>query len=128
MARRKKESSTLARAEQRLSGMKSINEKLDLGNGLSTINYEKDIVALRKEIAEYNMLLSKADAAANRVKQAEKDLAGLTSKMLIGVALKYGKDSSEYEMAGGTRTSERRKRGASQASVAASESLAAVPV
>ena len=123
MARRKKESSTLAKAEQRLSGIKSIGEKLDLGNGLSTAAYEKDIVALRKEIAEYNTLLSKADAAANRVKLAEKALANLTSMMLTGVALKYGKDSSEYEMAGGTRTSERRKRAAS-----GSAATEAVPV
>lgn len=119
MARRKKESSTLAKAERRLSGMKSISEKLDLGNGLSTVSYEKDIVALRKEIAEYNTLLSKADAAANRVKQAEKELSGLTSKMLIGVALKYGKDSSEYEMAGGTRKSEQRRRRVASGSSAA---------
>ena len=119
MARRKKESSTLAKAERRLSGMKSISEKLDLGNGLSTVSYEKDIVALRKEIAEYNTLLSKADAAANRVKQAEKELSGLTSKMLIGVALKYGKDSSEYEMVGGTRKSEQRRRRVASGSSAA---------
>jgi len=49
-----------------------------------------------------------------RVKSAEKALAGTTSMMLTGVALKYGKDSSEYEMAGGTRKSERRKRSVSQ--------------
>ncbi len=123
MARRKKESNTLAKAEQRLSGMKSIQDKLDLGNGLSTAAYEKEIVALRNEIAEYNMLLSKVDMLSNRVKSAEKALAGTTSMMLTGVALKYGKDSSEYEMAGGTRKSERRKRSVSQ-SVAAE----AVPV
>ena len=114
MARRKKESSTLAKAERRLSGMKSISDKLDLGNGLSTIAYEKEIVILRNEIAEYNTLLSKVDAASNRVSSAEKQMADLTSKMLTGVLLKYGKDSSEYEMAGGTRKSERRRRTVSQ--------------
>jgi hypothetical protein len=30
--------------------------------------------------------------------------------MLIGVAFKYGKDSREYEMAGGVRKSERVRR------------------
>jgi hypothetical protein len=30
--------------------------------------------------------------------------------VLPAVGLKYGKDSSEYEMAGGTRESERKKR------------------
>ena len=118
MARRKKESSTLAKAEWRLSGMKSISDKLDLGNGLSIVAYEKEIVVLRNEIAEYNMLLSKVDAASNRVNSAEKNLANMTSNMLTSVSLKYGKDSSEYEMAGGTRKSERRKRTASKAAVA----------
>ena len=32
----------------------------------------------------------------------------LTTRMLAGVAAKYGKDSREYEQAGGTRTSERK--------------------
>ncbi|PZO22882.1 MAG: hypothetical protein DCF25_01905 [Leptolyngbya foveolarum] len=123
MARRKKESSTLAKAERRLSGMKSISDKLDLGNGLSTVAYEKEIVALRNEIAEYNTLLSKVDAASNRVSSVEKGLANMTSKMLTSVLLKYGKDSSEYEMAGGTRQSERRRRTVSQPS-----SAEAVPV
>lgn len=113
MARRKRESSILAKAEWRLSGMKSIQDKLDLGNGLSIAVYEKEMVALRKEIEEYNMLLSKMDMASNRVSQAEKELSNLTSNMLMGVALKYGKDSSEYEMAGGTRKSERKRRAVS---------------
>ncbi len=118
MARRKKESSTLTKAERRLSGIKSISDKLDLGNGLSVVAYEKEIVALRNEIAEYNTLLSKVDAASNRVNSVEKELADTTSKMLTSVLLKYGKDSNEYEMAGGTRQSERRRRTVSQPVVA----------
>lgn len=128
MARRKKESSTLAKAEWRLSGMKSISEKLDLGHGLSTATYEKDIIALREEIGEYNMLLSKVDAVSNQVSAAEKELASLTSRMLMAVSLKYGKDSSEYEMAGGTRKSERRRRTVSQPSSAQSKALVAETV
>lgn len=123
MARRKKESSVLAKAERRLSGIRSISDKLDLGNGLSTAAYEKEIVVLRNEIAEYNTLLSKVDAASNRVSSAEKEMAYLTSKMLMGVLFKYGKDSSEYEMAGGTRQSERRRRTVSQPVVAAAAAV-----
>jgi hypothetical protein len=37
-------------------------------------------------------------------------LGELSEKMLIGVAFKYGKDSREYEMAGGVRKSERVRR------------------
>jgi hypothetical protein len=35
----------------------------------------------------------------------------MTERMLIGVAFKFGKDSREYEMAGGVRKSERVRKG-----------------
>jgi hypothetical protein len=34
----------------------------------------------------------------------------LTERMLAGVGSKYGKDSTEYEKAGGVRKSERKRR------------------
>ncbi|RCJ31599.1 hypothetical protein A6770_19680 [Nostoc minutum NIES-26] len=37
----------------------------------------------------------------------EKDLKQLSEKMLMVVAIKYGKDSAEYEIAGGIRNSDR---------------------
>ncbi len=110
MARRKKSSSILSKAESRLSGMKSIDAKLDLGNGMSAANFEKEISALRLKLEAYNTLLSKVDQAANDILETEKRLASTAEKMLLGVAVKHGKDSSEYEMAGGVRRSERRRR------------------
>ena len=118
MARRKKSSSTLDKAERRLTGIKSINEKLDLGNGMSAAAFEKEIVGLRKQISDYNTLLSKVDAAANNIASTEKALSSLAERMLLGVAMKYGKDSSEYEMAGGTRRSERKRRRPAQTETA----------
>ena len=110
MARRKKNSSILPKAESRLAGMKSIDAKLDLGNGMSAINFEKEIGALRLKVEAYNTLLSRADQASNEIFKAEKQLASVSEKMLLGVAVKYGKDSSEYEMAGGSRRGDRRRR------------------
>ncbi len=37
----------------------------------------------------------------------EKNLRQLSEKLLMVVAIKYGKDSAEYEMAGGVRSSDR---------------------
>ncbi len=34
----------------------------------------------------------------------------MSSLMLSGVKVKYGRDSNEYEMAGGTRLSDRKKK------------------
>ena len=39
------------------------------------------------------------------MEETEKELKQATEKMLLGVAIEYGKDSPEYEVAGGTRTS-----------------------
>ena len=41
--------------------------------------------------------------------EAEKTLMALSEKMLLGVAFEYGKDSAEYEMAGGVRKSQRKR-------------------
>lgn len=125
MARRKKNSSILPKAESRLAGMKSIDAKLDLGNGMSAINFEKEIGALRLKVEAYNTLLSRADQASNEILKAEKQLASVSEKMLLGVAVKYGKDSSEYEMAGGSRRGERRRRVARSAAAPAAMAPAA---
>ena len=37
-------------------------------------------------------------------------MRGFSSRMLAGVGVQYGKDSNEYEMAGGTRASEIKRK------------------
>lgn len=59
------------------------------------------------------------DDAMNAFQTAEKNLASMSDRMLAGVAAKYGRDSTEYEMAGGTRTSDRRRRPSKAAAAAA---------
>ena len=49
------------------------------------------------------------DGLLNALEADEKMLNTLSEKMLAAVGVKYGKDSDEYEQAGGTRTSERAK-------------------
>ncbi|MGB3517964.1 MAG: hypothetical protein WBA43_16020 [Elainellaceae cyanobacterium] len=89
--------------------MRSIHASLDLGNGLTLAEYNQAINAVRADIDTYNEALSQVDNASNAVQAGEKKLRDLSEQMLMAVAAKYGKDSSEYEMAGGTRKSERKK-------------------
>ncbi|MBM4025843.1 MAG: hypothetical protein FJ280_10625 [Planctomycetes bacterium] len=49
------------------------------------------------------------DELGNQIKTQEKKLKDLTERMLAAVAARYGKDSDEYEKAGGTRKSERKR-------------------
>ncbi|MEL6489464.1 MAG: hypothetical protein AAFQ95_05825 [Cyanobacteria bacterium J06621_3] len=119
MARKKRGSRTLERAQIRLDGIQSIDQKLDAGGGYTAPGYLKLISQLRSEISAYNTALSNVDALTNKVAETERQLAEYSERMLLGVASTYGKDSREYEMAGGTRKSER-KRSSRRTAVAAS--------
>lgn len=110
MARQKRSSEILEKASRRADALSSINEKLDLGNGLTLANFQKKVEEMRDKQTVYNRRLSGVDQAYNDMLDTEKDLAQLTERMLTAVAAIYGRNSNEYEMAGGTRRKERRRR------------------
>ena len=109
MARRKRNSKELDKARQRLTNLKSIAADLDLGNGLTAPAYQAEIDRQQAQLDHYNRQLSEIDALLNDLNAQEKVLAALNERMLEGVGVKYGKDSNEYEKAGGTRKSEYKK-------------------
>ncbi|PZO09939.1 MAG: hypothetical protein DCF25_21225 [Leptolyngbya foveolarum] len=109
MARRKRSSRVLERAQRRLDGVQSIDQKLDAGGGFTALGYQKMIAQLRADISAYNTALSTVDALTNKVAETELQLAEYSERMLLGVAAKYGKDSHEYEMAGGVKKSDRKR-------------------
>ena len=108
MARRKRTSDSIARAEARASGLNAIDSKLDVGNGLTLEAYRKSIGDTKSALDDYNSKLSELDSLLNTVETQEDALDELSSRMLAAVGVKYGKDSDEYEQAGGTRSSERK--------------------
>lgn len=110
MSRLKRSSAIVDKAERRLAGLKSIKDTLDFGKGVSNQAFDTLIETTRDRVAAYNTTLSLLDADRTAMLGAEKALAELSEKMLIGVAFEYGKDSPEYEMAGGTRKSMRKRR------------------
>lgn len=110
MPRQKRTSNVLAQAEKRAAGIQSIAEDLDFGNGVTLKGYIKAITELRGEITHYNELLSLSDQAGTKVKLGEQLMRDYSERVLLGVATHYGKDSVEYEMAGGIRKSERKRR------------------
>lgn len=108
MARLKRKSAAVDFAENRANALKSIDPALDLGNGLTLADYKTKTAALKTKNDKYNSDLSVLDASLNSIQTDEKALDDLSARMLAAVGAKYGKDSSEYEQAGGTRTSERK--------------------
>ena len=106
---RKKATPTMIKAETRLANCKAIDKTLDLGNNLSNATLETALTNVRAEMDKYNGLLADADAQLNAFNAAEKVLKDVNERMLDGVGVKFGKDSDEYEKAGGVRKSERKK-------------------
>jgi hypothetical protein len=109
MARLKRSSQALDKAERRSAGIKSIGLEVILGGGLSVDAYAESMQVVRQRLEVYNSALSTVDAAQQALEEAEKELAAISKKMLAAIAFNYGEDSIEYGMAGGVRTSDRKK-------------------
>ena len=107
MSRKKRTSRVLKKAELRSAGLKAIDSNMDFGDNCNLQNLTQSIEQLRTMLNAYNTDLAVIDASKTKIDVMEKILSNLTDKMVRGVAFKYGKDSSEYEIAGGVRDSER---------------------
>jgi hypothetical protein len=107
MPRKKRTSRILEKAELRSAGLKAIDPSLDFGdvNNLDSLTQLMD--KLRIKLDAYNTALSMIDSSKSEIDEIEKTLSSLSDKLLAGVGFKYGKDSREYEIAGGVRTSDR---------------------
>lgn len=110
MSRKKRTSRVVEKAELRISGLKAIDPNMDFGDDRSLPNMIQLIEQYRTKMNAYNTALAVIDSSKTEMEELEKTLSELNDKMLIGVAFKYGKDSIEYEMAGGVRKSERVRR------------------
>ncbi|MDZ8235974.1 MAG: hypothetical protein RMZ69_02170 [Nostoc sp. ChiQUE01a] len=107
MPRKQKTSPLLEKTEQKIIGFKSINSSLDFGDSIS-LNYLTELAEqLHNEIDQYNMMLTALDSAKAKIQTLEKTIREISERLVSGVALKYGKDSREYEMTGGVRKSDR---------------------
>lgn len=109
MARKKRNPQIIEKAQNRLSGMQAIDAKLELGPTLSVVLYSKHINDLRAKVNTYNTMLSSIDELQSQIDAAERFLAAYSEQMLAGIVAKFGKDSFEYEKAGGVRKSERKR-------------------
>jgi ABC-type hemin transport system substrate-binding protein len=107
MSRKKRISRILEKAQLRSAGLKSIVPSVKFDENYSLEKMIESIEQLRNTIDVYNTALSVVDSSKTEIEDMEKNLSQLSEKMLMVVAIKYGKDSREYEMAGGVRSSDR---------------------
>jgi ABC-type hemin transport system substrate-binding protein len=107
MSRQKRTSRILEKVQLRSAGLKSIVPNIKFDENYNLEKLIESIEQLRNKLDVYNTALSVVDSSKTEIEEMEKNLSQLSEKMLMVVAIKYGKDSREYEMAGGVRNSER---------------------
>jgi hypothetical protein len=100
---------SLPKAQQRITGLRSIDAELDFGNDYSINTYQAAIDRAQLSLTTYNNALLVLAEAKTALEAADKDLADINQQMLTLVAGRYGKDSIEYKKGGGVRTSERKR-------------------
>ncbi|MCF2151648.1 hypothetical protein IQ276_035630 [Desmonostoc muscorum LEGE 12446] len=110
MALKKRKSSVLEKVESRAAGMKLIDPSLKLDDDYSLAKLLESMELLRNKLDVHNNALALADSSLTEVEEMEKDLTTLSQKMLMLIAIKYGKDSPQYETAGGVRDSDRLRK------------------
>ncbi len=103
----------LEKVELRSANLKAVDPTMNFGDARTMTNLTTQIEQLRTKLDAYNTALAIIDSSKTEIEDLEKSLGNLSDQMLIGVAFRYGKDSREYEMAGGVRKSERIRRSTS---------------
>lgn len=96
----------MVEGNNRVASLKAVDAAMDFGEGVSLAALAAATAATKTKLESYNQMLSQVDDALNALEAVEKTVADLSSRLLSGVRTKYGANSSQYEQAGGTRTSE----------------------
>ncbi|MFW9258735.1 hypothetical protein A4S05_02360 [Nostoc sp. KVJ20] len=107
MTRRKRSSRILEKAEFRVAGLKAIDPNINFDDTYNLQNLTQLIDNFHNMLDDYNAAIAMIDSSRKKLDEMEKTLSQVSDKMLTGVGFKYGKNSNEYELAGGVRDSER---------------------
>lgn len=107
MARAQRTSRILDKGQVQLLKFRSVDSRMDFGNGRNLEILSQQIGELNASLIEYNNKIAELNAAKLRIDEKEKTMGNLLDQLMNGVCGKYGNDSREYEMAGGIRKSDR---------------------
>ena len=111
MARLKRTSSrTLEKARHILAGLKQITPKPEFGPELTEAAFEAEINGFTHDLEAFNGVLAEADDRQNRIGDREQSLNDFSQRIQAAVKALYGPDSSEVEVIGGVRRSDRKRR------------------
>lgn len=104
-----RKSDAIAEAEALIAALRPMESKLDFGKSLTLAAYIARTDATRALLANLNTLIAQVESARNAFTEGEDELISMSRRMRNGVLVQFGPDSDEFEMAGGIRTSERKR-------------------
>lgn len=115
MAFRKRTSREIEATKVRADSLRAVNPALEFGKDkqnqpVSLAALDQANAAVEALLTDYNGRLSELDAVGNRIKAGEKKANNLAARLLAGVGTQFGKDSDEYEKAGGTKSDEIKRK------------------
>jgi hypothetical protein len=119
MSLRTRSSAAVDKAQLRLALLKSVDENLDLGHGLTIEAYNYLINTTRATLEAHNTLVSNLEESRKIITQMDKALSEMSERMLSGVATIYGRNSIEYSKAGGSNGKRNKKSSSKVAPVVA---------
>ncbi|RCJ19982.1 hypothetical protein A6S26_04430 [Nostoc sp. ATCC 43529] len=104
---KKRSSQILKKAQFRVAGLKAIDPNLNFDDTYNLQNLTQLLEKFHNMLNDYNAAIAMIDSSKKKLDEMEKTLSQVSDKMLTWVGCKYGKNSNEYELAGGVRDSER---------------------
>ena len=104
-----RKSKAIDEAEARIAALRSIESNLDFGKSLSIQAYIAKAAESRGLLSTLNAVIAQVEGARTSFNRSERELITMSSRILQAVLVQFGRDSKEYAMAGGTRTSERKR-------------------
>jgi len=106
MPRIRRTSNVIAKAIVRSNNIKSISPTLDLGGGLSVTAFDQLIAQAEAAQDDYNQTVAALDEKGNNLDALIRQTREMSARMLAGVGARHGRNSNEYEKAGGVRADE----------------------
>jgi predicted nucleotide-binding protein (sugar kinase/HSP70/actin superfamily) len=120
-----RKSAAIAKAQVDIANLKSVDPTLDFGNDLSIAAVLQLLETTQAEIEALNTSLNAITQARKAIRAKERALKKLIERLQHGIALKYGKDSDQYQMI--NPTIKRRKSATSETSESGSSDPSTSP-
>ncbi len=102
----------LDKGQLRILKLRAVDPKMDFGSDRNLATLSEQIEQLNTKLNDYNSTIAKLDDTKLEIDEMERRMGDLLDQLMNSVSAQYGNDSREYEMAGGTRKSDRIRRSA----------------